>query len=114
VFGRSLAHELGEALDAVGVLAVLAELVAVDEPGGGAARAGGLDVGGLAACLPTAGDDEGVLDGGAAYGARVLPYLPQLPIEWAALACGTSLVARRPPRGAWDARARYGSRSPAR
>jgi hypothetical protein len=33
----------------------------------------------------------------AAYGARLLPYMPQLPIEWAALACGPAwrIAARR-------------------
>jgi len=37
-----------------------------------------------------------------AYGVRVIPYLPQLPIEWAGLACGPAwwLLARRRALGA--------------
>jgi len=56
---------VGEAVDAVGVGAVVAELVAVDVPVGGLSGAGGEDVGGVGVGLPAAGDCDGVLDGGA-------------------------------------------------
>lgn len=46
---------LGEAFDAVGVVALGAEVLAGDEPGGAVAGAGCLDVGGLLAGLPAAG-----------------------------------------------------------
>ena len=56
---------LGEPFDAVGVVSFGAEVVAVDEPVGALAGAGCLDVGGLLAGLPAAGDDEGAGDGRA-------------------------------------------------
>jgi hypothetical protein len=55
----------GESSDAVVVLSLLAELVACEVPVGAVAGAGGLDVGALLAGLPAAGEDDGVLDGGA-------------------------------------------------
>lgn len=63
--GSAVAHGVGEASDAGGVLSLVAELVAGEEPVGALAGAAGLDVGGLLAGLPAAGDDDGALDGGA-------------------------------------------------
>jgi hypothetical protein len=45
--GSAAAHCVGEASDARGVLSVVAELVAGEEPVGAFAGAAGLDVGGL-------------------------------------------------------------------
>ena len=59
-------------LDAVGVLFVVAELVAGDVPVGAVAGACGLDVGGLFAGLPAAGDNDGALDGRALLAVDVL------------------------------------------
>jgi hypothetical protein len=61
--GVAAAHVLGESLDAVGVVAFCSEVFAVDEPGCALAGAGCLDVGGLLAGLPAAGDDERAGDG---------------------------------------------------
>jgi hypothetical protein len=49
-----------------------AELVAGDVPVGAVAGARGLDVGGLFAGLPAAGDDDGALDGCALLAVDVL------------------------------------------
>ena len=62
----------GEAHDPLGVLSFVAELVAGEEPVGAVASAGGLDVGGLLAGLPAAGDDDGALDGRALLAVDVL------------------------------------------
>jgi hypothetical protein len=56
--GVAAAHVLGEALDAVGVVSFGSEVFAVDVPVGALAGAGCLDVGGLLARLPAAGDDK--------------------------------------------------------
>ena len=48
----TVGHLLGQARDPSGVLSLLAELLACDEPDGAAPRAGRLDVGGLLAGLP--------------------------------------------------------------
>ena len=53
----AVAHLLGETRNERGVLPFGAEVVAGDEPVGALASAGGLDVGGLLAGLPAAGDD---------------------------------------------------------
>ena len=66
------AHVLGEPLDAVGVVPFDAEILARDEPGRSLAGAGCLDVGGLLAGLPAAGDDQGVGDGRALGAVDVL------------------------------------------
>ena len=66
------AHVLGEPLDAVGVVPFDAEVLAGDEPVGALAGAGRLDVGGLLAGLPAAGDDEGAGDGRALGAVDVL------------------------------------------
>jgi hypothetical protein len=65
-------HVLGEALDAVGVLSVGAEVLAGDEPCRALAGAGCLDVGGLLPGLPSAGDYERAGDGGALGAVDVL------------------------------------------
>ena len=62
----------GEAFDAVGVVAFGSEVFAVDVPVGALAGAGCLDVGGLLAGLPAAGDDEGAGDGRALGAVDVL------------------------------------------
>ena len=59
-------------VDAPLVLALEAELVAGEEPLGALAGAAGLDVGGLLAGLPAAGDDDGALDGRALLAVDVL------------------------------------------
>ena len=61
----ALADAFGEAVDALGVVAVVAEVVAGDEPVDAVAGAAGLDVAGFAAGLPATGQRDGVLDGGA-------------------------------------------------
>ena len=66
------AHVLREALDPVGVVAFDAEVLAGDEPVGPLAGAGCLDVGGLLARLPAAGDDERAGDGCALGAVDVL------------------------------------------
>lgn len=66
------AHVLREPFDAVGVVAFGAEVLAGDVPIGALAGAGCLDVGGLLARLPTAGDDERAGDGGALRAVDVL------------------------------------------
>lgn len=58
----TLAHPAGELHDALLVLALGAELVSGEEPRGGLAAATGLDVGGLLAGLPAAGEHHGALD----------------------------------------------------
>ncbi len=68
----ALAHLVGELRDASLVLAIGAELVAGEEPLGGLAGAAGLDVGGLLAGLPAAGEHDGALDGGALLAVDVL------------------------------------------
>ena len=50
----------------------ISELVAGEEPLGAVAGAAGLDVGGLAAGLPAAGDDDGAVDGRALLAVDVL------------------------------------------
>ena len=65
-------HLLGEARDPLGVLSFVAEVVARDEPVGAVARARGLDVGGLLAGLPAAGEHDGALDGRALLAVDVL------------------------------------------
>ena len=67
-----MAEVFGEAPDAVGVLSFEAELVAGEVPVGAVAGAGGLDVGGLLAGLPAAGEDDGALDGRALLAVDVL------------------------------------------
>ncbi len=69
--GSAAAHGVGEASDARGVVFV-AELVAGEEPVGAFAGAAGLDVGGLLAGLPAAGDDDGALHCGALLAVDVL------------------------------------------
>ena len=59
-------------LDASLVLAFDAELLAGEVPLGALAGAACLDVGGLAAGLPAAGDDDGTLDGRALLAVDVL------------------------------------------
>ena len=66
------AHVGGEALDAVGVVSFDSEVFAGDEPVGALAGAGCLDVGGLLAGLPAAGDDERAGDGRALRAVDVL------------------------------------------
>ena len=66
---RASSGELGDALL---VLALDAELVAREEPLGALPCAAGLDVGGLLAGLPAAGDDDGALDGRALLAVDVL------------------------------------------
>ena len=61
----AVAHLLGEAPDASGVLPFGAEVVAGDEPVGAVACACGLDIGGLLAGLSAAGEYDGALDGRA-------------------------------------------------
>src|SRR3984885_11705774 len=70
--GVAAAHVLGEPRDAVGVVSFDAEVLAVDVPVGALAGAGCLDVGGLLAGLPAAGDDEGAGDGRALCAVDVL------------------------------------------
>jgi len=74
-------HALGEAVEAVGVGAVVAELFAVDVPVGGLSGAGGQDVGGLRVGLPAAGDRDGVLDGGALDAVDVVGVAKAQPVE---------------------------------
>src|SRR4029077_9278063 len=59
------AHALREALDALGVVAFDAEVLARDVPIGSLPSTRGLDVGGLLARLPAAGHDERPGDGGS-------------------------------------------------
>jgi hypothetical protein len=66
------AHVLGETPDAVGVVSFHAEVLAGDEPVGALAGTGCLDVGGLLAGLPAAGDDERAGDGRALGAVDVL------------------------------------------
>ncbi len=66
------AHVLGEPGDAVGVVPFDAEVLAGDVPVGALAGAGCLDVGGLLAGLPAAGDDERAGDGRALGAVDVL------------------------------------------
>ena len=61
----AIAHALGQPRDPVGVLSFLAKLVAGEVPVGAVAGAGGLDVGGLLAGLPAAGEHDGTIDGRA-------------------------------------------------
>jgi hypothetical protein len=68
----AVGHLLGEMCDALSVLSFGAEVVACDEPVGALAGAGGLDVGGLLAGLPAAGEHDGALDGGALLAVDVL------------------------------------------
>ena len=70
--GVAAAHVGCESLDAVGVVAFCSEVFAVDEPGCALAGAGCLDVGGLLAGLPAAGDDERAGDGRALGAVDVL------------------------------------------
>ena len=70
--GAAVSHLVGEASDSPLVLAFEAELVAGEEPLGALAGAAGLDVGGLLAGLPAAGDDDGALDGRALLAVDVL------------------------------------------
>jgi hypothetical protein len=65
-------HEVGEAFDASGVLSFVAGVIAGDEPVGAVACSGRLDIGGLLACLPAAGQDDGALDGRALLAVGVL------------------------------------------
>jgi hypothetical protein len=65
-------HASGESCDALGVLAFFAELVAGEVPVGALAGAGGLDVGGLLAGLPAAGENDGAVDGCALLAVDVL------------------------------------------
>jgi len=59
----AVGHLLGQTCDPFGVLSFGAEVVACDEPGGAVTRTGCLDVGGLLAGLPAAGEHDGALDG---------------------------------------------------
>ena len=68
-------------LDAVGVVALDAEVLAGDEPVGALAGAGCLDVGGLLAGLPAAGDDERAGDGRALRAVDVLGVAEPQPAE---------------------------------
>jgi hypothetical protein len=68
----AVAHSFGEAGGAVGVVAVGAEVFAGEVPVGAVSRAGCLDVGGLLAGLPAAGEDDGALDGRALLAVDVL------------------------------------------
>src|ERR1700691_296220 len=61
----TVGHLPSESCDAVGVLPFVAEVVACDEPVGAMAGPGRLDVGGLLAGLPAAGEHDGTLDGRA-------------------------------------------------
>ena len=67
-----MTHALGEAVDALGVLSLFADLLAGDVPVGAVAGTGRLDVGGLLACLPTAGEHDGAIDGRALLTVDVL------------------------------------------
>jgi hypothetical protein len=62
----------GRVVDSVGVLSVVAELVAGDVPVSPVSGARGLDVGGLFAGLPAASKDDGALDGRALLAVDVL------------------------------------------
>ena len=68
----AVGHFLGKACDALGVLSFLAEVVASDEPCGAVACSGGLNVGGLLAGLPAAGEHDGAIDGRALLAVDVL------------------------------------------
>jgi len=56
--GSAVSHLAGEAPDSPLVLALDAELPAGEIPLGALSGAAGLDVGGLLACLPSAGDND--------------------------------------------------------
>ena len=68
----AVSHASGESRDAVGVVAFVAELVAREIPVGAVAGAGRLDVGGLLAGLPAAGEHDGAVDGRALLAVDVL------------------------------------------
>ena len=70
--GAAVAHLLGEARDSCGVLSFGAEVVACDVPVSAVACSGCLDVGGLLAGLPAAGEHDGALDGRALLTVNVL------------------------------------------
>src|SRR5450759_4976093 len=61
--GVAAAHVRREAADAVSVVPFDAESFARDEPVGALAGAGRLDIGGLLAGLPAAGEHNGAIDG---------------------------------------------------
>jgi hypothetical protein len=71
-WGLTAAHAFGKSSDAVGVLPFDSQLLAGNEPVSSFAGAGGLDVGGLLAGLPSAGDDKGAVDGRALRSMDVL------------------------------------------
>ena len=58
----AVGHLLGKPGEPCGVLSFLAKVVASNEPRGAVACSGGLDVGGLLAGLPSAGEHDGALD----------------------------------------------------
>src|ERR1700730_13668750 len=68
----AVAPSLGEAWGALGVVSVLVEVVVGEVPVGALAGAGRLDVGGLFAGLPAAGENDGALDGRALLAVDVL------------------------------------------
>ena len=59
-------------VDPVGILSFLAELVAREVPVGAMPGAGGLNVGGLLAGLPAAGEHDGAIDGRSLLAVDVL------------------------------------------
>lgn len=65
-------HAYGETCDSAGVLSFFSELIAGEIPVGAVAGSGGLDVGGLLACLPTAGEHDGAVYGRALLAVDVL------------------------------------------
>ena len=68
----AVGHALGEAGDALEVVAFFAELIAGDVPVGAVAGSGGLDVGRLLTGLPAAGEHDGAIDGRALLAVDVL------------------------------------------
>ncbi len=88
----AVAHLRREPLNAPLVLSFEAELFAGEEPLGTLARTAGLDVCGLSAGLPSAGDDDRSVDGGALLAVDVLgigePQVLQLLAGEAELAPG--------------------------
>src|ERR1700685_480810 len=68
----AVGHFPGETHDPSGVLYFVAEVVACDEPVGSVACSACLDVGGLLAGLPAAGEHDGALDGRALLTVDVL------------------------------------------